>query len=162
VRSTVAQAYYLNGDFEIAAREWQAVSDLAPEDPSYHYYVAWSLEQLGQLDRAIEIHEKAVELSGRAHLYVGGLGYSLARAGREDEAIVLLDELLGRESESGFSAFNVAIVNLGLGRSDEALDWLEKSLVSRDSHMLYIKQAAQFDPLRGEPRFEKLLKEMGW
>jgi hypothetical protein len=32
----------------------------------------------------------------------------------------------------------------------------------RSSHMLYIKQGAQFDALRDDERFTNLVKKMGW
>ncbi len=162
VRSTVAQAYYLNGDFTTAMVEYRKMLDLAPGDPSLHFYLAWSMEQAGNYERSIALHERAILLSDRAPLFVSGLGYAYGLAGRDSEAQRILDELVEREAEGLAEPFHVAMVNIGLGNNEQAIDWLEKAFDARNSHMLYIKQGAQFDPLRADPRFISLIERMGW
>lgn len=39
---------------------------------------------------------------------------------------------------------------------------LDKAVDARQSHVVYLKQDAKFDPLRGDPRFEELLHRAGW
>lgn len=162
VRTTASQAYYLHGDFEQAIADYEAIIEMDPGDPSFHFYLAWALEQTGELEEAILHHERAIELSGRASLYVGGLGYALGLAGRSDEATLILGELIELEAEARAEPVQVAMVHIGLGNYDQAIDWLEKAFEARNSHMLYIKQGAQFDPLRSDPRFKSLLERMGW
>jgi hypothetical protein len=59
-------------------------------------------------------------------------------------------------------AFSVALVYLGLGDRDRALDWLEKAC---DNHSGWLTQMAKNDPrldgLRFEPRFREILRRMG-
>ena len=162
VRSTAAQAYYLHGDFANAMVEYREMLDLSPADPSLHFYMAWVREQTGDYEKAIALHGRAIELSDRAPLFVSGLGYAYGLAGRKSEAQVILDELVEREAEGHAEPYHVAIVHVGIGNDEQAIDWLEKAFAARNSHMLYIKQGAQFDPLRGKPRFETLIRRMGW
>ena len=162
VRTTTSQAYYLHRDFEQTIVEYEAIIEMDPGDPSFHFFLAWALEQTGELEQAISHHERAIELSGRASLYVGGLGHAMGLAGRRDEAELILSELIERESEARAEPIHVAMVHIGLGNYDQAIDWLEKAFDARNSHMLYIKQGAQFDPLRSNPRFNRLLERMGW
>ncbi len=162
VRTTTGQAYYLNRNFANALKEYEKLLELAPDDPSFHFYVAWAREQMGDYEQAIASHERAIELSDRAPLYVSALGYSYGLAGRNREAQVILDELVGLQVEGLAEPFHVAMVNIGLGNNKQALDWLEKAFETRSSHMLYIKQGAQFDPLRDDPRFISLIERMGW
>lgn len=162
VRTTASQAYYLHRDFERAIADYAAIIEMDPGDPSFHFYLAWALEQTGELEEAILQHERAVELSGRAALFVGGLGHALGLVGRTDEAAIILSELIEQESEARAEPIHVAMVHIGLGNYDQAIDWLEKAFEARNSHMLYIKQGAHFDPLRSDPRFNSLLNRMGW
>ncbi|TDJ33332.1 MAG: tetratricopeptide repeat protein [Gammaproteobacteria bacterium] len=162
VRTTAAQAYYLNRDFDTALVEWERILDLDRSDPSFHYYLAWVHEQKGDYEAAIALHERAIELSARAPLYVGGLGYAYGLAGRNSEAQLILDQLVAREADGLAGPYHVAIVHIGLGNNEQAIDWLEKAFAARSSHMLYIKQGAQFDPLRDDPRFISLMQRMGW
>jgi len=162
VRSTAAQAYYLNRDFDTAIVEWERILDLDRGDPSFHYYLAWVHEQKGDYEKAIALHNRAIELSERAALYVGGLGYAYGLAGRNNEAQLILEELVAREAEGLAGPSDVAMVHIGLGNNEQAIDWLEKAFAARSSHVLYIKQGAQFDPLRDDPRFVSLIQRMGW
>jgi len=162
VRSTSAQAYYLNRDFDKAKVEYEAMLELDRGNPSSYFFLAWALEQMGELEKAISNHERAIESSGRASLYISGLGYSLGLADRGDEARGILRELIAREAAGQAEQIHVAMVYIGLGDSEQAIDWLEKAFEARNSHMLYLKQGAQFDSLREDPRFINLVERMGW
>jgi TolB-like protein/Flp pilus assembly protein TadD len=161
-RTTLAQALYLGGDFVAAKDAYEVMVDLDPTDPSGHYYLGWALEQTGGVGAAVTSLETAVELSGREPLYLSGLGRLLGVAGRLDEARAIQEEIQALERNGLADPIHVALVHLGLRNDVEAIDWLEKAYDTRNSHLLYIKQGAQFDPLRGDPRFEALIRRMGW
>jgi hypothetical protein len=46
------------------------------------------------------------------------------------------------------------------GDNARALDWLEKAYAERDPNMTYISCMPFWDPLRAEPRFQALLRQM--
>jgi TolB-like protein/DNA-binding SARP family transcriptional activator len=86
------------------------------------------------------------------------LGYALARAGRRDEAISILSDLLaGRKNSHG--AFGIAVVYAGLRDYDQAFAWLDKAVdensVTRDLML------PTFDDLHRDPRFERFKRRMG-
>jgi serine/threonine-protein kinase len=160
--TTLAQAQYLGGNFEAALPAWRDLVELDSADPSLRYYLGWALEAVDAYAEAIDSHEAAVELSGRASLYLSGLGHALGVSGRTADAMAVLDELEALESEGRAEPFHLAMVHLGLGNHDRAIQELERAYEDRNSQMLYLKHAPQFDPLRGDPRFEALLQRMGW
>jgi serine/threonine-protein kinase len=162
VRTTTAQSIYLSRDFESAIVEYEKILKLDPGDPAFHYYLAWAREQSGDYDKAIALHQRAIEFSDRAPIYIGGLGYSYGLARRNGEAQKILDELILLEAKGLAQPYDVAIVHIGIGNNERALDWLEKAYDARNSHMIYIKQSPQFDPLRDNPRFVSLIQRMGW
>ena len=161
-QTTVGQAYYLNQDFESAIAEYSKLVDLDPADPSSHFFLAWALEQNGEFTQAIESHRRAIELSGNASLYLAGLGYSYGLSRRSEEAQGVLDELLALQSEGRADHYHIAMARIGLGDYGGAIESLEHAYEKRSSHMLYIKQGAQFDVLRGDERFTNLVRKMGW
>jgi serine/threonine-protein kinase len=59
-------------------------------------------------------------------------------------------------------ACDLAVVHLGLGQHEQAIDWLEKAFEARNGHVLYIKEGPRFDPLRTKRRFIDLLEQFGW
>ena len=159
VVNAMGQIHYLQRDFQAALVEYRRALSLDPGDPSLHYYVARTLEQQGAFDDAIDQHRQAVSLSGQQALYQAALAYSLGVAGLDNEAEQAFAQL---QSDPNASPYDVAIAYLGLGRLDLALDWLERAFEARDSHMLYINRDARFDPLRSDPRFQRLMDEMNF
>ncbi len=162
VRTTAGQAYYLNRQFEEARVEFQKLLDMDPDSPTWRFYLGWVLEQQGKYDEAIALHSQAVDLSERAPLYLAGLGYAYGLSGRTSEAAEILAELMADEAAAAAAPIHVAVLHVSLGNNDEAIDWLEKAFDARNSHMLYIKQDAKFDPLRNDPGFKELVRRMGW
>jgi len=54
-----------------------------------------------------------------------------------------------------------AYIELGLGNKEEAIAWLERGAAENDSTILnFIKTLPLLDPLRGDPRFERLVNEI--
>ena len=55
----------------------------------------------------------------------------------------------------------IARIYVGLGDQTQALAWLEKSYQDRSLGEFDLLVAAEFDPLRSDPRFQDLLRRMG-
>jgi len=47
------------------------------------------------------------------------------------------------------------------GKTDEALDWLEKAFEDRDSNIPRINSDYEYSGLRSEPRFQALIEKIG-
>jgi hypothetical protein len=48
-----------------------------------------------------------------------------------------------------------------LGRRDEAMLWVEKSMEERQSTILFINQHPMYASLRGHPKFEQIVRTIG-
>ena len=73
----------------------------------------------------------------------------------------ILDELLTLETNSYVPAGAIAAVYIGLGELERALDWIERGYVRRDSDLVLLKTFSLWDPLRGNPRFERIVSADG-
>jgi hypothetical protein len=51
-------------------------------------------------------------------------------------------------------------VHLGLGEVDQAFAWLERAREERRGWLCYLKVEPLLDPVRGDPRFGRLLGAM--
>ena len=58
------------------------------------------------------------------------------------------------------TAFNLALVSLGLGDRARALDYLEQAYSADTQWLGWLKNDPTFDPLRSEPRFQALMKKL--
>jgi serine/threonine-protein kinase len=54
-----------------------------------------------------------------------------------------------------------AIVHIGLGDTDAAIEWTERAYDERRGWMVYLTVNPLFDVLQGNPRFEALIRKMG-
>ena len=70
------------------------------------------------------------------------------------------DALLARHAREYVSPAAIAVVHLGLGEHDAALDWTERAHAERRGWMAYLAVNPIFDPVRDMPRFQALLEAM--
>ena len=66
--------------------------EAVPEFPYGLVTYSWALRHAGELDEAVKVAEKALELSGGGQFYLAVLGAAYAAAGRHAEARAVLDQ----------------------------------------------------------------------
>jgi hypothetical protein len=82
--------------------------------------------------------------------------------GDRERALQLLSQLQDIERRKGsVEAYSYAIIYLSLGENGQAVDWLERSYRAKELPDIgNIKVNPMLDPLRGDPRFEKLANQV--
>jgi hypothetical protein len=55
----------------------------------------------------------------------------------------------------------LAMLYSGIGKPDQALDWLERCDSVRNENIILIKVDPEFASIRSEPRFQAILKRIG-
>ena len=115
----------------------------------------------GLHDEALSALNKARELSDD-NLTLAALGRAYAVTGKTREAREILDELLERSEHRPVSSDHFAMIYVGLGDKDSAVDSLEKAYYEKAPHLTRLKWEQVWDPLRSHPRFQALLKKMNF
>jgi tetratricopeptide (TPR) repeat protein len=87
----------------------------------------------------------------------GFLGYAYAMAG-EKEALEILRDLLEKSKHNYVPPYSLALIYTGLGKQDEALEWLEKAFVERSHWRGWLNVTPELDSLRSDSRFTELLQ----
>ncbi len=62
----------------------------------------------------------------------------------------------------GYPSFLIALEYATIGENDEALAWLERTHRERGPLLAHLEVMPQFDPLRSDPRFQDLLRRIGF
>jgi tetratricopeptide (TPR) repeat protein len=88
------------------------------------------------------------------------LGYAYAVAGKRSKAREILAELEKLSTQKYVASAPVAIIYIGLGEKDQALERLEKAYDEGLWEMGMLKVLPLFDPLRSDPRFTVLLRRV--
>lgn len=125
-------------------------------------FLGWAYEAKGMHGEAILEFQKARELCGGSAETVAALGHAYARAGKTREAMKMLEELDRLAKRAYVSAFLVAGIYAALGDRERTFTWLEKAYEERSGWLVLLKMAPQFDDLRPDPRFEDLLRRIGF
>jgi len=87
------------------------------------------------------------------------LGYAYAMSGKRVEALATLKKMTGMQG--AVSAAELAILYTGLGDKEGALAALERAYAAHDPQMQYLKVEPSYDTLRGDRRFQDLLRRIG-
>jgi len=86
--------------------------------------------------------------------------YMAAAAGKREEALALLPQLLAGGRGPPPSPFSMASIYTALGDKDQAFAWLERGYDSRFAVMPSLCVSPTFKSLRDDPRFDQLLRKM--
>ena len=93
---------------------------------------------------------------------LGILGYALAKSGDNAQARAVLDELLAASQSRYVSPYGIALIYNALGEHDETFAWLERGFEARDHKMNLLKVDPKWNNLHGDPRFEDLVRRIGF
>ena len=115
------------------------------------------------MDEALDAYRRGVHLSGGAPFMKAFLATAYVDSGDRQAAEDLLSDLLDGAQRSSGSGLFLAIAAEALGEEELALDWLERAYAGREM-MVVVLQISGFLPfasLRGNPRFEALVDQVG-
>jgi len=126
------------------------------------FQLAWAYERLGEVESALEAVHRAEVSSGGNSKMISLRGYILAKAGRRDEAEQVLGTLETMSHERYVPPYAFALVHVGLGHNERALDWLQHAYNVRDVHLIWLPMDPKLDPLRNESQFVRLLARCGF
>ena len=124
-----------------------------------HRALGWVYGAKGMYAEAIGETRTSIELNN-ASSAKGYLALWLAKSGKRDEAAKLLGELKQESTRGYVQSYDLALINIGLGDKTEALNYLEKHMLSRAETASAYAVAPELDDLRSEPRFKEMLKRM--
>ncbi|HAF12700.1 MAG TPA: hypothetical protein DCK99_03170, partial [Blastocatellia bacterium] len=149
------------GQTDEALATFQKTFELAPNFWLAHMFASSAYIEKGMYPEAIAEARKARELSASSQP-IAYLGYALAKSGKQAEARGLLEELLKLSTQRYVPPYHIALIYNGLGARDETLAWLEKGYEQRDPKMVFLKVEPKWNNLRADPRFQDLLRRVGF
>jgi serine/threonine-protein kinase len=158
--SALGWGYYFSRQYQRAVEECRRGIELEPGNMVAHAWLALGLEALGKGDEAVTCAEETARLSGGGVSSLGFLGHSYAVAGRSGEARGVLQHLMRLSETRYISQYDIALIHLGLGEPDQAIEWLERGYAERDHQTVFLKVDPRLDALRDRRDFGRLLERM--
>lgn len=158
VNADVALHYYYRRQFDKAVAQSREMIRINPDFPLAHIWLGVSLLALEKPREAITEFQHARS----AGLFsVALLGMAYGRAGQRQDALRVIGEFEKLSKKRFVSAAYFSLVYIGLGDKDKAMVWMERAFVERSPLLVRLKVDPIVDPLRGDPRFEDLVRRVG-
>jgi eukaryotic-like serine/threonine-protein kinase len=155
--------YYHQRDYKSLIEAGEKSVATNPGAWSSHYYLAVGYEGSGRQALAIPEYQRAVELSQRDSDTIAALAHAYATMGKRAEAEKILSELQRQSKVTYVSPYMIAVIYSGLGQNDKAFEFLEKAYQERSPDIAYfLKADLRVDTLRPDPRFQDLLRRVGF
>ena len=163
-----ARASFAQGNLERAAVLFERAAEIKPDDYQSLILLIQIYRSLGRKERIPEVARKGLERAEREMIlhpedprpaYLGLA--ALVALGQRERAKEWISRILLIEPDDIFTQYNVACVYTEMGETDLALNLLERFLPHAGEELKeWIKHDSDFDPLRGHPRFQKLLDDL--
>ena len=158
VGSGLTYVYLLNGEGERAIALLKQVIELEPSAILPRCLLSVSLERLGRAADAQAVLDEAGPARNACPLARVRL---LVRAGDISAARRLVAQVESPAAVERVSTFQLAELHLALGDADGTLTLLEKAVAERGVRLgSGLKVDPQWEPIRGDPRFHRLLLSM--
>lgn len=132
-------------------------------DPNFavaHSELGQAYEQKRMYNEAITELQKAIVFSGGNTTYRSNLAHAYAVTGRTTQALKILNGLKNRSNQRLSHASEIALIYAGLDEKNQAITWLERAYEQRFDPSILLQPA--FDPLRSDPRFQDLVRRIGF
>jgi serine/threonine-protein kinase len=155
---------YYKKDYQAAEKVLRAAMIERPDLAHLHILLGRIAEARGRFPEAIEETRTALQLSANGGVPLRVQMVRLeALSGRPDEARRLLRELQTEASQGQWqlASRDVGYIRLAFGDHEGALQAFARALDERDPSMVWLGVDPRVDPLRQDPRFAAMLKQLG-
>src|SRR6266550_2385730 len=164
-----ARACFAEGKLERAAALFERAAEIKPDDYQSVCLLIQIYRSLGRdgekesaARRGIERAERELTLhpDNPRPAYLGAS--ALITLGETDRAKEWLASALAIDPDDALTQFNAACIYARLGEAEAAFDLLEDFIPhANHENKAWIKHDSDFDPLRNQPRYQKILELIG-
>ncbi|MBD0373150.1 MAG: protein kinase [Pyrinomonadaceae bacterium] len=160
INTGVGVSYYMAGRYDEAIQQYRKALEMSSAFTVAHEHMGSALLKVGRHDEALEEFQAALRLDESDLGLRSSLGHAYAVTGRTEAAEAILSELIEASKQKYVSPYFMVEILAGLGRIDEAFEWLERCYTDRAPHLIFLNAERKLDTLRSDPRFDNLLKRM--
>ncbi len=158
----LAETHYFGRSYDATIEEALQIVKLHPGDMSAQFWLGSAYTQEKMYAQAVETFQRARQLSGDAPVMLMAYGYAQAFAGNPPEARSALLKLQQLRSSRFVPSLYPAAIHVALGETDEAFRLLERAYQERVDRLVYLNVEPMADPIRSDPRFDKLMTKVGF
>ncbi|HXA52598.1 MAG TPA: tetratricopeptide repeat protein [Candidatus Acidoferrum sp.] len=144
-------------DYEGAIASYRELIAADPDFYKGYTGLGRALALQGNYLDALRMLDQGRTMAGDIPNILAAMGQVYGLGGETDRAREMLGKLGALAQTAYVPSTAFAVVHLGLGEYERALDWLEKGLAVHDPPLTSLYAHPVYDPLRGHARFDALL-----
>jgi len=157
--SDIARIYYYAGKIDETLRMAQYAFTVEPNYRPAMGTMALALERSGLLDSSVVWVSKSSTRTGTDYEGLPEMFMTKPKPYKQYWKEVL-ERTLRDEKEKHFSRMSMAILYMRNNDSENALKALTQGYEAREGNMVYVNVEPMFDPLHGDPRFQRIIAGM--
>ena len=150
---------YYSRQYDRAIAQFKAVHELDPGFPRAGIIFESYVEK-GMFAEAVAYLE--TQCPNDSPWCVSNRAYTYGRAGKQGQAERELRKLLDLNQRQLVDPMVIVPAYVGMGNNDQAIAWLEKAYAQHSNGLTALKVDPAYDPLRDDPRFQNLLRRVGF
>jgi tetratricopeptide (TPR) repeat protein len=151
--------YFLARKFEKLEALGHELVAMKPNGALGHWLIGLSMEQRGQVAKAIVEFNSGLKQEPRDPRTHCALGHAYGLAGNSVQAMEIMSRFFNLDQKDGprnILCVCAALTYAGMGRKDKAFEWLEQARRRRDGSFPFFPYDFRFDRLKSDPRFAAL------
>jgi len=154
--------YFDARQFDMIIEEAKRINELSPNDPRALIHFATAYFHKSQWKEALEFAQRGVDASGRNPAFLCVLAATQHRAGLTKQADQTLAEIMQLAGKGYVPDVFLGLVHLWMRGPDAALPFFERAYARRDGYFVIVRSSPWFDPMRGHPGYEDLVRRMNF
>ncbi len=159
INQNLGFVYYYARQYDKAIDQMQKTIDIDTTFPYGHSNLGDCYFMKKQYDVAYDAYQTEVRVTGDStNIFL--LACVDAVTGRKKEAMVLRAKLKDISTRMFVPTSYFVFIEIYLGNTNEAFALLQKAVEEKDPFITNLKSEPKFDPIRSDPRFANLLKEV--
>jgi TolB-like protein len=158
----LAWAYLLTREYPRALDQCRSILDMDVNFPLARIYLSQAYQCMGKHELAIQEMEKAMPTEGEAPApMLAMLGYAYGAAGATDGGHAVCRRMEQLANRCYVSPYDWAVLHIGMGEADDALQCLRAALKERSPRMIWLNVEPTFDVLRQDRRLRTIVRRLG-
>jgi DNA-binding winged helix-turn-helix (wHTH) protein/TolB-like protein/thioredoxin-like negative regulator of GroEL len=162
INTDIGFHHYYNGRYAEAMLQLRSVLEMKSDFLLAHLWLARTLLEMGQFDAALAETALAEAKVRDWSVLLAARGFTYGVAGKATEAQAVLRDMDALSRQRFVTSYGVALVHAGLGRTDEAFQWLRRAFDERSHWLVWLRLDPRWKGLHGDPRFPALVAKMNF
>jgi TolB-like protein/Tfp pilus assembly protein PilF len=161
LNSARAETFFYARDYDNAIAQARRTLEQYPNNLYASFWLASAEREKRMFSEAVSGFAQLSKTMADNPAMLMAYGHALAVSGDQARAQRVLSDLKHLAQRRYVPAVYFAVMYVGLGEKDTAFTWFDKAFRERNDRLAYMAVDPLSDPVRSDPRFQKLLARIG-